>query len=97
MSPHPYGSLGLCKIYPKVFTHSGEIPVRRHGRHAARLLAPALVSIESRGRSAMLKDSAPPAGHDDSSASSALSFGLPHQTPPLSLVLDHGMGIQMGR
>ena len=26
VSTHPYGFLGLCKIYPKVITHSGAIP-----------------------------------------------------------------------
>ena len=104
VSPHPYGSLGLCKIYLKVFTHSGAIPELDQcidtvdtPRGCWHLRGAASVSIESRGRSAMLKDSAPPAGHADGSASSAPSFGLPHQTPPLSLVLDHGMGIQMGR
>ena len=26
VSTHPYGSLGLCKMYHKVITHSGAIP-----------------------------------------------------------------------
>ena len=26
VSTHPYGSLGLCKMYPNVITHSGAIP-----------------------------------------------------------------------
>ena len=26
VSTHPYGFLGLCKIYPKVITHSSAIP-----------------------------------------------------------------------
>ena len=34
-------------------------------------------SVDSRGRSAMPKDLAPPAGHDGSSASTAPSLGLP--------------------
>ena len=45
----------------------------------------ASVSIESRGRSAMLKDSAPPAGHDDSSAFSVLSLSVYPIRPRLCL------------
>ena len=87
-----------------MFIHSGAIPeldqcIDTVGtpRGCWHLRGAASVSVESRERSTMLKDSAPPGSHDESSESSALSFGLPHQTPPLSLVLDHGMGIQMGR
>ena len=61
VSTHPYGSLGLCKMYPNVITHYGAIPE--------------LGLCEDMDGTPRGCWNLP--GHDDSATSSAFSLGLP--------------------
>ena len=103
VSPHPYGTLGLCEIYPQVFTPAQSPSLTKASTRSARREAASTCVGQCRSRSSLegevpcSRTRLPLLCTTTARKSSALSFGLPHQIPPLSLVLDHGMGIQMGR
>jgi len=99
VSTHPYGFLAFCVMYPKVPTYSGAIPglclcEDTDGTpQGCWLLAPAWGSVGLN----RVKNSAPPAGHDDSAAS-GIPSNLPQCTPSAPpKYVDHGTGFLMGR